>query len=432
MNRRFLLVLAAVLVAGTGTKRKRKESKKKSTETLGTSKKAKTGFFLRHDPWVKRPWKNRFVLDLKNWDSTATEKIGTRTCQFIARTDTGPYGKLDITDEKRWSGTKRFTTNTLRLDPEWVRFRHLAGSTDLHAAERACSLYAGNNENLFTWNDGTNSRDNTRPNKIKAMDDARLCTQQDMTSKMLRINKSKKKRYGQGRWPEQLAMNHAAAHVEIQIWNGGVREWATVPGAWVIPTSYEANTHSPTWKWQKLRKDLTAKHSVTAIQLRFEAGLLQRQPQRKSYWKEQRKLYGRQFQSFVPGSTDSVYPFYRDRNYVIAYSPPWQDFAADSEFSPGSIVMAWSFLGGIYSEIQKRVNKNKLEFRIYGSCQFIVGDTLNNQKLIEMIVPRFQLKAQTAARIPSENYPENYDTNLAVWYRRWDGKTGDCTTQSEL
>ena len=190
----------------------------------------------------------------------------------------------------------------------------------------------------------------------------------------------------------------------------------------VIPTSSEANTNSPTWKWQTLRKDLTKIHSVTAIQLRFAAV-------KSEYWGEQMRLYKK----------SGHVPDYREDQIALYASPLWQDFAADS---PRSIVMAWSFLGGIYSDIQALVEKNKLKFKMYGPCQFIVGkhyDIRRNEYLIKLIVPPFRNIYRRDAGIPNEKYREwsMSGRNLAgnVWYRRKEYVSGDdcvATTKSEL
>jgi len=101
---------------------------------------------------------------------------------------------------------------------------------------------------------------------------ARLCTQRNMAEKRIKMLKWEERKKG----PNVIARNHHAAHVTIEIMSKDDK-WNIVPGAWLIPTSAEANTASfgKTLAEAKkideayyyLRKDLTGENSVTAIQL---------------------------------------------------------------------------------------------------------------------------------------------------------------------
>lgn len=221
----------------------------------------------------------------------------------------------------------------------------------------------------------------------------------------------------------QMARNHDAAHVEIQIRYPNDFEWATVPGAWVFPTSHEANSaaygtnakHSSEWHF--LRKDLTDENSVTAIQLEHVAITKNHRPAGSSlhyYQKEQKKLYGAQhkFHSFYPSYTVTK----MDAVSHVSFLP--RQHLENVHFAADSWVMSWSFLAKTYEKIQKLVENNELTFEIDGQCQFIIGraspsplppqpspsPSITHKNLIEEIHPPFVWDKKH-------------------WYRHKDGKT---------
>ena len=154
-------------------------------------------------------------------------------CSSLPSPATYPYGKITINEA---------AYTTLTLHPKEVRFRHLKGTSRLHAVERLCSPYARgsydqtkdrpNNANLFKW------RDPKHPPKLvdQAMDSARPCTQKEGNRyKMLKWKDEKDK--------TKILRNHHAAYVSIAFKNAAnIKDNSNIlPGAWLIPTSAEAN-----------------------------------------------------------------------------------------------------------------------------------------------------------------------------------------------
>jgi len=402
MNVRVLLVLAAVLVAGVVAPKRKGEEKERTPRTPGTSQRQKTSAFSLFKPLLtKREHREGIkTVTFNLYDQESKKFLGTRTCKNIALTNTYPYGKLLITTTN--SGNSERSALTLLLDPERVRFRHLEGSSGLHDAERTCSPYVGNNENLFTWKDAPRweSTETASPRRTKetAMNAARLCTQEGVAGRgirrMLKLGKP---------GSNELSRNHHAAHVEIQIRIEHQEQvgWATVPGAWVFPTSAQANQQQDIGVWHNLRTDLTDVNIVTAIQLPFASKQASWKPwQTKNfakYQKEQMKLYiseERLKNLRLKYSFETFYPSYRNKmTYHLEDIKPWQQFAFDSKFTAKSGVMLWSVLSKLYGRISDFVKQGSLIFEVQDECQFITGRnkaaTFNNKELIKQIQPPF-------------------------------------------
>ena len=180
--------------------------------------------------------------------------------QGIPKTEVEGKGTVQLNSGK--------SMDTLFLHP-WTsdknqakRFKHLARRTsNKDKAARPCIPYVGNNLDLFDGPEGSEFEGS------EGSQDGTVCkggTQKGETPKFMRVSLRQKK-----------MVNHAAAHVEIQLWKGKTSgeyeddtQWDTL-GDWLIMTTKPSNS-------QALRKQVGGSNpnewrhlivGATAIQL---------------------------------------------------------------------------------------------------------------------------------------------------------------------